>query len=138
MYNDISGGHLALQPGMEVTLNVEGFFTRQDTYKFYNKKTRHMEDKTLIRGFFVEDEEVGEITENPEVDGASVIYKHKKSLDNNVWFIARTEVNGIPEKGLFRIIAMPVHDHASVTTGGPAYATYYSEGYRDVAAEEGT
>jgi hypothetical protein len=134
MANDnISGTHLALLPGMSVELEVQGYFARTEPYNVYNENTGETETKTLINGFYVEDEEVGEIT---AVEGRTIVrYRHLKARENNIWFVARTEVGGSPELGLFRVIYVPVHDHSSIVTGGPAYATYYSEGYRDVQEE---
>ena len=131
--NNISGTHLALLPGMSVELEVQGYCARTDPYKVYNNDIGEDETKTLVNGFYMEDEEAGEFTaiENK----TAVRYKHLKARENNIWFVARTEAGGAPELGLFRIIYVPVHDHASIVTGGPAHGTYHSEGYREVQEE---
>ncbi len=126
---NMSGSHIALLPGMSLDLEVTGYFARTDPYTIYNEDTGKDEKKTLINGFYVEDEEAGSITEIK--DKTAVRYLHKKARENNVWFIARTEVAGEPEKGLFRIIYVPIHDHSSIVVGGPAYGTYKSEGERE-------
>lgn len=73
-----------------------------------------------VNGFKLENSDVGEIT---EVSGkVAVNYNHKENADNVVVF-----------KSLFgdtvRIVVgnIPVHDHASIRTGGPAYGSYFSD-----------
>jgi hypothetical protein len=133
--NNISGGSLSLLPGMSVQLEVKGYYARLEPYTVYNAYTKENDDKTLVNGFYMDDEEAGTLT---AIEGrAAVRYTHIKARENNIWFVARTEVNGEPELGVFRIIYVPVHDHASIVTGGPAYGTYHSEGARQVQ-EEGT
>jgi hypothetical protein len=41
---------------------------------------------------------------------------------NKVYFLSRTG-----EKGVVDIISVPIHDHSSVVTGGPAYGTYFTD-----------
>jgi hypothetical protein len=127
MATDITGGtNLSLLPGQKVRIGVTGYFARTESFRVYNEDTKTTETKELLRGFYVEDEEVGEISA-PNVPGTSVIYTHKKAKENTVWFVARTEVGGLPEMGRFRVISVPVHDHSTITTGGPAFATYANE-----------
>lgn len=75
----------------------------------------------LKNGFYVENEEIGEITQVYK-DKVAVDYLHKYSNENTVWFFASTG-----ERARIFIGTMPVHDHASVSTGGPAYASYYTD-----------
>lgn len=75
----------------------------------------------LQNGFYVENDEVGEIT-TVYTDKVAIDYIHKYSADNTIWFLALTG-----EKARITLATMPIHDHASVNTGGPAYGTYYSQ-----------
>jgi hypothetical protein len=130
---NVSGSYLPLLPGMSVDLVVTGYFARSESYSVYNEGTGLVDTKTLINGFYVEDTEAGEIT---KIEGkAAVKYTHLKARENTIWFIARTEVGGEPEKGFFKVVYIPIHDHASIVTGGPAHGTYYSEGSRQVQEE---
>ena len=130
---NMSGSSLALLPGMKVDLVVNDYFARTDTYDVYNNTTGETETKNLVNGFYVEDETAGTII---AIAGkAGVTYQHIKARENNIWFIALTEVDGEPEKGLFSVIYVPIHDHSSIVVGGPAYATYQSEGNREVEEE---
>ena len=95
--------------------NNLGFFVHQGPITFKG------ESKDLIRGFIVENEEVGEIVATNE-DEASVIYTHKRSEDNAVWFYTLTG-----ERSVCNIIAVPIHDHSSIVQGGPAYGTFFSD-----------
>lgn len=130
----VAGGHISLLPGMEIQLEVTGYFAKTGTYKVYNENTKETDTKQLLNGFYVEDEDVGEIRDTDTV-GTSVIYKHKKAKENTIWFIARTEVAGLPETGRFRVITIPVHDHSTITTGGPAFATYWNEESQSIEEE---
>ena len=135
MANDITGGtNLSLLPGQKVRIGVTGHFARTEPFKVYNEDTKVTETKQLLNGFYVEDENVGEITA-PDAPGTSVIYTHKKAKENTVWFVARTEVGGLPEMGRFRVITIPVHDHSTITTGGPAFATYSNEENKSIEEE---
>lgn len=102
-----------------VTLsNNHGYFPRKGTVS--PLLTNKDEPTTLQNGFYVENEEVGTI-EKVYGDKIAVDYKHKYSTENAIWFLASTG-----EKVKVSIGTMPVHDHASVVTGGPAYGTYFS------------
>lgn len=114
--NSVTGTSLALLPGMIVTLEVENTFANQGPI------LHDGEQRTLIRGFFSENEEIGTIMEAEGEAGAIVKYKHLKSLSNRVWFYGRCG-----EVGMFSVVYVPIHDHASLVTGGPAFATYASE-----------
>ena len=63
---------------------------------------------------------MGEIIEVVQ-DAVAIKYKHKLPSNNLLWFFAETG-----EVVKFSIELMPVHDHASILTGGPAFGTYYS------------
>ena len=131
--DSIFGNSLNLLPNMSVELEVSGYFARSDPYPVYNEVTKQTDNKVLLHGFYVEDEDVGTIE---AVQGKTAVkYTHQKSKENSIWFIARTETGGSPDKGVFRVIYVPIHDHASLVTGGPAFSTFSSEGYRDVIEE---
>lgn len=78
-------------------------------------------DRDLLRGFMVENENVGEIRANPNKSAASVLYKQKLSGENRIYFFAATG-----ESAVCNVTQIPVHDHSSIMQGGPAYATYYT------------
>ena len=129
----ITGSTLTMWPGMTVVLDVRGYFAKQGEFKVINERTGETETKLLTNGFYVDDTDIGDIV---AVEGrTSVVYTHKKAKENNVWFVALTEVDGEPERGVFRAVYVPVHDHGSLITGGPAHATYHSEGYRETTEE---
>ena len=103
-----------------VTLaNNMGYFPRKGV--LLARVTGKTVPVTLKNGFYVENDEVGEII-TTHSDKVAIDYLHRYSVDNVIWFLAVTG-----EKARISIATMPVHDHASVNTGGPAYGTYYSE-----------
>lgn len=137
MADKISGVSLSLLPNMSVDLEVKGHYPRTEDYELMDSDG-NIVSKELNKGFYMEDEEAGTFSEIEGTTGRAIIkYTHIKARENTIWFVSLFEVDGEPIKGVFRVIYVPVHDHSSITTGGPAYGTYYSEGYRDVQ-EEGT
>ena len=72
-------------------------------------------------GFFVEDEDTGHISK-VYGDEVAVNYTHNKFGQNRVVFF-----NRIGEQSYVDIISVPIHDHSSIVTGGPAYGTYYTD-----------
>ncbi len=98
--------------------NNMGYFPRKGVLS--PKATGKEEQVTLQNGFYVENDEVGQII-TTHSDKVAIDYFHQYSVDNVIWFLALTG-----EKARVSIATMPVHDHASVSTGGPAYGTYYS------------
>ena len=76
--------------------------------------------KTPIQGFVMDDESVGEMVavENEP----AVLYTHKKFSENTITYYARTG-----EKSQVCVLAVPIHDHSSIVTGGPAYGTYFTD-----------
>lgn len=78
--------------------------------------------RELKKGFCLESEEVGVLGDENEFEGEVAIkYTHLLSAPNIIWFYAYTGER-------VRIISQPmqVHDHSSITQGGPAYGTYFS------------
>ena len=102
-----------------VTLdNNFGIFPRKG--KLPPEATGKEEEVELQGGFYIENDEVGEIT-LVHTDKVAINYLHKKPGDQVIWLLALTG-----EKIRISIATMPIHDHATVNTGGPAYGTYYS------------
>jgi len=93
-----------------------GFFARkEDSVNFKGKRY------SLINGFGVDDEIVGEIIP-VSGDELGVIYTHKRPEKNHIYFFALTG-----QMGVVSVIAVPIHDHSSIVQGGPAYATYFND-----------
>jgi len=104
---------------IEVPFNLlegQSWFACQDEKKRFNG-----EDRNLTRGFLAENENVGviEITDNNEE--LAVTYRHLRDAENRVWFFADTG-----ETAVCQVSRIPIHDHATISQGGPAYATYFS------------
>lgn len=78
-------------------------------------------ERSLIRGFLVEHENIGTITVT-DTEEAAVIYSHKKAQRNAIWFFALTG-----ERGVCNVGAIQVHDHTSIVQGGPAHGVYFSD-----------
>lgn len=111
------------QPGRTYTLYIP--VTMSNLYGYFPQKTPiTLVDKPPIEfknGFFVENEEVGDIVKIHS-DKVAVDYLHKFSGDNVIWFYAITG-----ERARILVGSVPVHDHSSIITGGPAYGTYASD-----------
>lgn len=91
---------------------------------------------TSAYGFTVVDSELGEFEDigSLESDTACVYYRHKKSGRQVIKYKSR---GSITETEFYAIVqGITIHDHASVYTGGPAYATYYAELPEEEAEEE--
>jgi len=77
--------------------------------------------EVLKNGFAVKFPNVGHLTKITEA-AVGVEYHHDEPEKNSIWFFSLTG-----ESGVINVIATPIHDHSSVTQGGPAYGTYFSE-----------
>jgi len=127
MAQEVSGVAIYLLPGMSVLLkcpvnakNNHGYFPRKTPLP--PSVTEAMPNpSSLIRGFVVEDTTIGEI-EQSEYNDLSVIYTHKKTAENAIWFFSLTG-----ERGLVNVISVPIHDHSSIVQGGPAFGTYFDD-----------
>jgi len=108
-----------LIPGMQAEFSVNDFYCKHGTEKC-QKADGTYENKTLVNGFYVLDEDVGTI--ESIAGGAKVLYTHKKFASNQIVFVALTR-----EIGTVDVISVPIHDHSSIVTGGPAYATYFAD-----------
>ena len=104
-------------------VNDGGFAPRIGEIKLANGESRE-----LKKGFCLENEEVG-IISKVHTDKVAIDYKHKYPLENTIFFYAATG-----ELGRILVANVPVHDHASIPTGGPAYGTYFSD-FKDEGAK---
>ena len=131
MANSVVGLSVYLMPGSQIEIiapvdgsNSAGFFARRQETEplpdsYWDNKPNARKD--LLRGFSVEDKTIGDIKESDQ-DEVSVIYTHKKPYGNSIWFFARTG-----ERGLIKVISVPIHDHSTIAHGGPAYGTYFDD-----------
>ena len=108
-----------LLPGMKAKVMVPRYIraTGTKTYTLANGEERTAE---LIKGFYLEDPDVGELAGVP--GEPAVIYTHKKYAQTKIVYLAQTG-----ERGEVCIISVPIHDHSSLVTGGPAYGTYFTD-----------
>ena len=119
MAGNVGSVAIYLLPGMKAKLAVPDFFVGTGDKK-YMKSNGEVVEMRLTQGFFVEDEDVGTI--EAVAGEPAVIYTHKKYAQNKIVYTARTG-----ERGEVNVIAVPIHDHASIVTGGPAYGTYFTD-----------
>ena len=129
MADAINGIAVYLVPGMQIKIkapvygrNQQGFFARLDKVPDSYFEDASNAQTTPERGFCVENTTVGTIIADPDEEAASVIYTHKQPYPNAIWFFARTG-----ERGLVKVISVPVHDHSTIVHGGPAYGTYFDD-----------
>lgn len=108
-----------LLPGMQAKFYAKDHFVRFGTVS-HKKDSGDVVSLTTKNGFVVDDESTGTIQEVP--GEPSVIYSHKKFSQNVITFYARTG-----EIGKIYILSVPIHDHSSIVTGGPAYGTYFTD-----------
>lgn len=109
-----------LLPGMQAKMKASGYFVTIGDREIEADNGTYVK-RTLVNGFAVQYDDVGSIEAVP--NEPAVIYTHKKFGLNKVFFFARTG-----EISVVDIIAVPIHDHSSILTGGPAYGTYFSDG----------
>ena len=117
--SDYNTTAIYLIPGMQAKIGALNYFVRHGTQK-YQDHSGVYQDATLVNGFYVADPLVGSI--DPVPNEPAVIYTHKKFSTNKIVFVARTG-----EQGIVEVISVPIHDHSSIVTGGPAYATYFAD-----------
>ena len=117
-------------PGMRANFYIpsnsisnNGFFKATGSYT-NSAGTEYNLDN--YNGFYVENDDVGEIVET-STERLEVTYEHHKAEKNSVVFVAADK------ETIFRfdIIAVPIHDHSSIVQGGPAYGTYFTDGEED-------
>lgn len=117
---------LSLTPGMYLDLKIpaiteannfpNGLFPEARPVTVGGKKV------TPIRGFVAENTDVGHI-EKAESDGITARYVHDKPHPNRILFFPLNDVDIYAVS----IIAVPIHDHSSLSQGGPAYGTYFTD-----------
>lgn len=115
-----------LLPGMTIKIKALDHFieTKETLHEFLDGSK---DNATLTQGFVVDNTDIGDLT--AVVGEPAVLYKHKKFAENVITFYALTG-----EMGKLFVISVPIHDHSSIVTGGPAYGTYFS----DDELQEGT
>ena len=115
-----TGTSVYLLPGMSAKLlAVDAYISYRDTFTFPNDAGQYV-DLPIVQGFAVLYPEVGTIE---AIEGEPAVkYTHKKFSMNKIYFLARTG-----EMGHVDIISVPIHDHSSIVTGGPAYGTYFTD-----------
>ena len=113
---------LYLLPGMKAEIFTDGlYFAAFGKRSILTSLGENIETSTLQNGFAVEDPDTGDIVEVSS-DMAAVTYLHKKFNSNKIYFFARTG-----EMASVDIISVPIHDHSSIVTGGPAFGTYFTD-----------
>jgi len=126
----LTGTAVYMTPGMQIEIsapvngrNNQGFFARRETTE--PLPPEQFSDlpsaSTMIRGFVCEDTRIGNIVATSRSE-AAVIYTHNQPYGNTIWFFARTG-----ERGLIKIVTVPIHDHSTIVHGGPAYGTYFDD-----------
>lgn len=119
-----------LLPGMKVKISAPEQFVQSGTHEWQNAAAGYT-PLSLQNGFAVEDEDVGKITFVYK-DEPAVEYTHNKFSQNRIIFF-----NRVGEQSYVDVISVPIHDHSSIVTGGPAYGTYFTDDeLHDKAQEE--
>lgn len=115
-------GNLAmyLLPGMTAIIKAENSFAEMGKVLHTYPDERGKTATSTTNGFVVDNTDVGVI--EPVEGKAAVKYTHKKYAANAITFYARNSAMGRCD-----IISVPIHDHASIITGGPAFGTYFSD-----------
>ncbi len=109
-----------LIPGMSAKLSAIDVYISPKTSESFPDASGQLTVLPLVNGFAMLYNEVGTLTAVPEEP--AVIYTHKKFSINKIYFLARTG-----EIGIVDIVSVPIHDHSSIVTGGPAYGTYFTD-----------
>lgn len=112
---------LFLIPGMTAKIKALDHFIWDKPTVMHRHIDGSTSERTVVNGFVVDDEEVGSLTavENEP----AVRYLHKKYSENVITFYSRHSES----VGKVYVTAVPIHDHASIVTGGPAYGTYFTD-----------
>ncbi len=131
---------LSLIPGMYVDISIpsisqtdtmpNGMLPKTGTFSYKG------EERDLMRGFFLDNEYVGQLSELPEDADVElkprIRYTHNKPFPNRIYFIDIFSSFAVVD-----IVAIPIHDHSSITQGGPAFGTYYSN-YNKIIQDQNT
>lgn len=109
-----------LIPGMSAKFKaLDSYISPADSAQFPDDNGRYI-SLPLVQGFAVLHEDVGTI--EAVSNEPAVKYTHKKFSMNKIYFLSRTG-----EKGVVDVVSVPIHDHSSIVTGGPAYGTYFTD-----------
>jgi hypothetical protein len=119
-----------LLPGMKVKISAPEQFIQAGEHEWQGASGGY-KNLTLQNGFAVEDEDVGKITK-VYTDEPSVEYTHNKFAQNRILFF-----NRVGEQSYVDVISVPIHDHSSIVTGGPAYGTYFTDDELHEKSNEG-
>jgi len=87
---------------------------------FYNKPVEDLENE--VNGFSLQDDTLGRLEKDEE--NVDCVYYYHDEAGVQVIKFREGRANII---GSLTLEGIVVHDHAAVTAGGPAFATYYSE-----------
>ncbi len=109
-----------LIPGMSAKITALASYISPKTSAKFPDDNGQFIDLPIVQGFAVLHGDVGTI--EAVADEPAVKYVHKKFSMNKIYFLSRTG-----ELGLVDIISVPIHDHSSIVTGGPAYGTYFTD-----------
>lgn len=125
MPDSIVGTAVYMTPGQSIKIkspvdpkNRQGYFSAEALPNGFTLGTNQGD---FVRGFIVENKDIGSITPTGAQE-AAVIYTHNKPYGNAIWYFAATR-----ERGLVKVISVPIHDHSTIIHGGPAYGTYFDD-----------
>lgn len=86
---------------------------------FYNKHTTDLENE--VNGFSLQNDTIGRLEKDGENIDCVYYYHDKAGIQVIIFREGRANIIGS-----LTLEGIAVHDHATVTAGGPAFATYYS------------
>lgn len=123
MQNNVSNYSITLKPGLSLKIAVPvvagitgSFVYPEDTFS-YNGETKQM-----VNGFFRDDENDEYSTLTPLENEFGVVYTQKVPKENFIACVTR-----LRSISFVHIISTVIHDHSSVTQGGPAYGTFFTD-----------
>lgn len=112
-------------PGMTKKFTAQKYIAQIESVNHQSALTGEYSEQTPVNGFVVDDDQVGSIL---PVDGeAAIYYTQKRYSENAITFYGRRNTGTIGPMGRILIVSVPIHDHASIVTGGPAYGTYFTD-----------
>jgi len=97
--------------------NLKGAFPLEANNVIINGKER-----PLIHGFAVEDPDVGIIEAATNSLDPKIFYRQLQTKENRIYFYTDTG-----EIQIVSVLSIPIHDHSSISQGGPAFCTYASD-----------
>lgn len=117
---NVNSVSLYLLPGMSAKISALDAFVATNGVNHVKDSGEVVKNASLVNGFIVEDDQIGTI--EPVEGEPAVIYSHKKYSKNSITFYSNIMVMGRVD-----IISVPIHDHSSIVTGGPAFGTYFTD-----------